>query len=133
MLKPLQRPWVWLGLWSLAIVVVIGACLMPGADLPPVPRNIDKIEHALAFFVLAASAVQIFSPGLALLGAALGLVLLGVGIEFAQAAFTIDRSADPLDALADCAGALLGLATAMTPWRDALLRMQGRATGTPRS
>lgn len=133
MLKPLQRPWVWLGLWSLSIVVVIGACLMPGADLPPVPRNIDKIEHALAFFVLAASAVQIFSPGRALLGAAMGLVLLGAGIEFAQAAFTIDRSADPLDALADCAGVLLGLATAMTPWRDALLRMQGRATSTPRS
>lgn len=128
-LKPLRRPLAWLGLWLLAIAVVIGVCLMPGAELPPMPRNIDKIEHAFAFFVLAASAVQLFRPGRALLGAAAGLVLLGVGIEFAQAAFTVDRSADPLDVLADSVGVLLGLATAMTPWSDALLRMQGRATG----
>ena len=133
MLKPLRRPGLWLGLWLLAIAVVIGVCLMPGADLPPVPRNIDKIEHALAFFVLAASAVQLFNPGRALLAAAVGLVLLGVGIEFAQAAFTVDRSADPLDALADSVGVLLGLATAMTPWCDVLLKMQGRVAGTPRS
>lgn len=133
MLKPLRRPWVWLGLWLLAIAVVIGTCLMPGADLPPMPRNIDKIEHALAFFVLAAGAVQLFNPGRALLGAAAGLVLLGVGIEFAQAVLTVDRSADPLDALADSAGVLLGLATALSPWCDALLRMQGRSTITSRT
>lgn len=133
MLKPLRRPWVWLGLWLLAIAVVIGVCLMPGADLPPMPRNIDKIEHALAFFVLAACAVQLFSPGRALLGAAAGLVLLGVGIEFAQAAFTTDRSGDPMDALADTIGVLFGLATLATPWCDSLLRMQGRLTVTSRT
>ncbi len=133
MLKPLRRPWIWLGLWLLAIAVVIGTCLMPGADLPPMPRDIDKIEHALAFFVLAACAVQLFNPGRALLGAAAGLVLLGVGIEFAQAVFTADRSADPLDALADSAGVLLGLATALSPWCDALLRVQGRSTVTSRT
>jgi VanZ family protein len=132
-LKPLRRPWVWLGLWLLAIAVVTGVCLMPGADLPPMPRNIDKLEHALAFFALAASAVQLFRPGRALLAAGVGLVLLGVGIEFAQAAFTVDRSADALDALADSAGVLLGLATALSPWCDVLLRMQGRATAIPRS
>lgn len=133
MLKPLRRPWSWLGLWLLAIAVVIGVCLMPGADLPPMPRNIDKVEHALAFFVLAAGAVQLFIPGRALLGAAAGLVLLGVGIEFAQAAFTTDRSADPLDALADFAGVVSGLATALSPWCDLLPRMPGRASGIPRS
>jgi hypothetical protein len=66
-LKPLRHQWLWLGLWLLAIAMVIGVCLMPGADLPPMPRNIDKIEHALAFFILAASAVQLFKPGRALL------------------------------------------------------------------
>ncbi len=126
MLKPLWRPGLWLGLWLLAIAVVIGVCLLPGADLPPMPRDIDKIEHALAFFVLAASAVQIFRPGRALLGASAGLVLLGMGIELAQAAFTVDRSGDPMDALADTIGVLCGLAIVLTPWRDALLRMQGR-------
>lgn len=133
MLKPLRRPWLWFGLWLLAIAVVIGVCLMPGADLPPVPRNTDKIEHALAFFVLAAIAVQLFNRGRGLLGAAAGLVLLGVGIEFAQFALTVDRSGDPLDALADAIGVLLGLATTMTPWCDALLQMQGRTSTTSRT
>jgi hypothetical protein len=59
----------------------------------------------------------------------IGLVLLGVGIELAQGMFTIDRSADPLDALADGVGVLLGLATALTPWRDQLLRIERRIMG----
>lgn len=125
-LKPLRRLWLWMSLWLLAIIVVVGVCLMPSADLPPMPRDIDKVEHALAFFVLAACAVQLFAPGRPLLCAMAGLVLLGVGIEFAQGAFTVDRSADPMDALADTVGVLLGVATAMTPWCDALLRMERR-------
>lgn len=125
-LKPLRRPWLWMSLWLLAIIVVVGVCLMPSADLPPMPRDIDKVEHALAFFMLAACAVQLFAPGRPLLFAGAGLVLLGVGIEFAQEAFTFDRSADPFDALADTIGVMLGVATVMTPWRDVLLRMERR-------
>lgn len=128
-LKPLRLPRLWLGLWLLAIGMVVGVCLIPSPDLPPMPRNADKLEHALAFFVLSAFAVQLFLPGRPLLRAMVGLVLLGAGIEFAQGMFTLDRSADPLDALADSLGVLLGVATALTPWRDQLLRVERRIMG----
>lgn len=122
-LKPLRHARLWLGLWGLAMAVVVTVCLLPNADLPQLPRNSDKIEHALAFFVLAAAAVQLFATRRALLRAAAWLVMLGVGIEFAQLAFTSDRAADPLDALADTFGVLLGVATARMPLRDLLLRL----------
>ena len=123
-LKPLRRPWLWLGLWLLAQGLVLLVCLLPHTELPPVPRNGDKVEHALAFFVLAAAAVQLFATPRALLRAGAWLLLLGVGIEFAQGTFTPDRSADPLDVVADSVGILLGLATVWMPWRDALLRWE---------
>jgi hypothetical protein len=37
----------------------------------------------------------------------------------------LGRQLDRADALANAFGVLLGLATAFTPWRDALLRMDG--------
>ena len=57
--------------------------------------------------------------------AGLGLVLLGIGLELAQGAFTTTRMADPADALANAAGVALGLLTVRTPWRDALLGGEG--------
>ena len=115
-----------MALWSLAILLVIAVCLLPSSDLPELPDNSDKIEHLLSYFLLASGAVQLFLRGRALWLAAVGLVMLGVGIELAQGAFTSDRFADPLDALANTVGVLLGMATALTPWRDLLLRMEKR-------
>lgn len=124
-LKPLRHARGWLALWGLACVAVVVVCLLPGRDLPQTPPGGDKVEHVLAFFLLMAGAVQLFATPRALLRAAAGLVMLGVGIEFAQGAFTADRTADPYDALADAVGVLLGLAILHTPWRDLLLRWQG--------
>ena len=125
-LKPLRRPRLWLGLWALAIAVVIAVCLMPPPPLPPLPDNSDKLEHLLAYFLLAASAVQLFAARRALLSAALGLVALGIGIEFAQGLLTATRAADPIDALANTVGVTLGLGVRWTPWRDLLLRWERR-------
>ena len=125
-MKPLRHPRLWIALWSLAILLVIAVCLLPSSDLPELPDNSDKIEHLLSYFLLASSAVQLFLRGRGLWLAAVGLVALGVGIEVAQGAFTSDRSADPFDALANTVGVLLGMATALTPWRDLLLRMEKR-------
>jgi len=124
MLKPLRRPWLWLGLWCLAVAVVIVTSLTPP---PPVelPRNGDKVEHLLAYALLAAGAVQVFRPGRFLLAVGVGLVLMGGALEFAQGAFTTTRMADPFDALANATGVVLGLLTVFAPWRDALLRRQG--------
>jgi len=124
MLKPLRYPRFWLGLWWLAIVVTITVCLIPPPplDLPP---NSDKVEHFLAYFVLAGSAVQIYRTRAALIWAGVGLVGLGVGIEFLQGALTDNRMADPMDALANSIGVIAGMALAFTPLRDTLIRLRG--------
>ena len=129
-LKPLQWPRLWLSLWSLAIVALIVVCLVPLDGLPPLPDNSDKVEHLAGYFTLAAAAVQLFR-GRYLAWAGVGLVALGIGVEFAQG-MTTYRSSDPYDALANTVGVLLGLAMALTPWRDLLLRIEARLQGNRR-
>lgn len=120
-LKPFARPWLWSGLWSLAIAVVVVVSLVPAPDMPHPPGG-DKLHHFLAYAALAASAVQLYARWPSLLGAGLGLVLLGIGLEHAQGALTDTRMADQRDALANTLGVIAGLATRLTPWRDLLLR-----------
>ncbi|HDS1219304.1 VanZ family protein [Stenotrophomonas maltophilia] len=124
MIKPLRRPRLWTALWVLAVLFVIVVCLIPPPPIP-VPENGDKVEHFLAYFILSGSAVQLFRQGRPLLWVGLGLVLMGIGIEFAQGALTRDRMADPMDALANTVGVLAGLGLALTPLRDLLLRWRG--------
>lgn len=124
-LKPLRHVKFWLGLWCTAVLVVIAVCLV---RLPPMdlPQNSDKVEHFLAYFLLAGSAVQVFAGRRTLCWVAAGLVLMGIGIEFAQGALTATRMADPMDALANASGVAAGMALAWTPLRDLLLRLQPR-------
>ncbi|KOQ68534.1 hypothetical protein [Stenotrophomonas maltophilia] len=124
MIKPLRRPRLWTALWVLAVLFVIVVCLIPPPPIP-VPENGDKVEHFLAYFILSGSAVQLFRQGRPLLWVGLGLVLMGIGIEFAQGALTRDRMADPMDALANTVGVLAGLGLALTPLRNLLLRWRG--------
>ena len=51
---------------------------------------------------------------------------LGVGIEVAQDLLTTTREMDAWDAVANTCGVLLGMGTALTRARDALLRMDAR-------
>ncbi len=124
LIKPLRRPRLWSALWVIAVLLVIVVCLIPPPPIP-LPENSDKGEHFLAYFILAGSAVQLLRPGRPLLWVGVGLVLMGIGIEFAQGALTSNRTADPMDALANTIGVLAGLGTALTPWRDLLLRWRG--------
>lgn len=114
-----------MGLWCAAVLVVIVVCLIPPPELN-LPQNGDKVEHLLAYFILSASAVQLFGSRRALCWVAAGLVAMGVGIEWAQGALTTTRMADPMDAVANASGVLIGMLTALTPLRDLLLRLQGR-------
>ena len=52
-------------------------------------------------------------------------LLMGIGLEYLQAQMAMGRMLDRYDALANTIGVLIGLATAFTPWRDALLRFDG--------
>ncbi|MDX6082788.1 VanZ family protein [Xanthomonas campestris pv. incanae] len=129
-LRPFRRPALWVGLWVLAILVVIGVCLGPPPEFPELPSNSDKAEHFLTFALLCWGAVQLFATRRALVFATLGLVLLGIGIEIAQGALTTNRSADPYDALADTLGILAGLCLAWTPLRLVMLRIDQRVFGS---
>ncbi len=122
-LKPLRRQKFWLLLWCAAVIAV---CLIPPPQLN-LPQNSDKVEHFLAYFLLAGSAVQLFATRRALCVVALGLLLMGVGIEWMQGALTSNRMADPMDVLANSIGVLAGMLTAVTPLKDVLLRLQPRA------
>lgn len=120
-LKPFKRPWLWSGLWMLAIAVVVFASLVPAQALPAVPVS-DKLEHFAAYAVLSAAAVQLFARRLSWAIACVLLVLMGIGLEHLQAQMALGRMLDRNDALANTLGVLAGLATAFTPLRDALLR-----------
>ena len=113
-------------MWRPAIAAGIGASRVPASVLPQVPDGGDKVEHFLAYFLLAAAAVQLFATRAMLLGSGVGLVMLGIALEIAQGVFTSTRQMDPHDALANTLGVLGGMATALTPMRDWLLRMQRR-------
>jgi VanZ family protein len=123
--KPLRHRNAWLALWLFAVTVLVVVCLLPSPDLPNLHVS-DKLEHAAAFALLAGSAVQLFERR-ALLMVAIGLLALGAGIEFAQALFTTTRAMEAADVVADTVGIVVGLSVALTPLRDLLLRIAGRA------
>ena len=127
-LKPFRRPWLWSGLWCAAIAAVVVLSLTPPPPMPPVQGG-DKIGHFLAYGALAAGAVQLYARWPSLLGAGLGLVLMGIGLEWAQDALTQTRQMERADALANTLGVVAGLGSRLTPWRNLLLRLDG-ATST---
>lgn len=120
-LKPFRRPWLWAALWALGIAAVVVASMLPAPDLPDLHVS-DKSEHFTAYALLAAGAVQLYARRMSWLSVCVALALLGIGLEFAQGALTTTRTMDAADALANSLGVLAGLATSLTPWRDALLR-----------
>ena len=124
-LKPFRRPWLWAGLWVLSIAVVVVGSLLPARDLPAIPVS-DKLEHFAAYAAMAAGAVQLFARRLSWGFVCVVLVLMGIGLEHLQAQMALGRMLDRADALANTLGVLAGLATAFTPWRDALLAFDRR-------
>ena len=125
-LKPFKRPLLWAALWVLAVAVVVVASLIPVNGLPEVPKNFDKVEHFIAYAALSTGAVQLFARRLSWGFVCVLLVLMGIGLEHLQAQMALGRQLDRADALANTIGVLVGLATAFTPWRDALLRFDRR-------
>jgi VanZ family protein len=103
-----------LGFWALAACVVV-LSLLPGHALPPLAFSLwDKAQHALAFTALATLGLHAYpryAPRVLV-----GLLVLGGGIELAQAA-TGWRHGEWADGLADAVGLALGTLLAMATRR----------------
>lgn len=85
-------------------VVILFVALAPVSERPPVGYQ-DKVNHVLAFFVLAGLAR--FGWPLRTAGVLVALVAFGGVIEALQL-FTPDHHADPLDLVADGIGIAAG-------------------------
>lgn len=120
--RPIAGFAAWLWLWWLAVALVWLLCLLPPPPLPQLPDGSDKWQHALAYFLLAGSGVQLWRGWRALGVLGLGLALMGIAIELAQGLLTAQRQADGGDVLANLAGIAAGLLLAFTPLGSLLAR-----------
>jgi VanZ family protein len=105
-LSDLPRP-LRLGLYALATAILLYLCLAPSHDLPKV--NLwDKEEHAIAWFVLAATGLTLSHHR----PRAIALFAFGMGVfvELAQWAMGFGRDADWHDVAADSIGIVVAFA-----------------------
>ncbi|RNF82933.1 VanZ family protein [Lysobacter psychrotolerans] len=122
-----RRPWLWVGGWVAMIALVAVGSLMSASHLPSPPfHGVDKLEHVVGYALLSGYAAMLFVRLRPRALAAAGLVGYGIGIEFAQAALTTTRMADPADMVANTVGVLIGLLFAATPAARWLQRLDGR-------
>lgn len=127
-LRDFRYPRLWLGVWLFGWALCIALSLLHPPEFDIDVADSDKIGHFLAYATLSAWAVLIFARGRAHWLAALALVLLGIGMELAQGAFTSDRLMDARDAIANTLGVLFGQAIAATKLRVLLQRIDGVAS-----
>ncbi len=99
--------------WSCAIVVLVLALIPPSHYIPSTPW--DKLNHAMAFAVLAILGLQSYRTRIAVV---LGSLLAYGGLIELLQGLTSFRNAEWGDWLADAVGLVLG-------WQ--LARMTGRA------
>lgn len=104
-LSPLARRYGGMA-FGLCFLAILFLSLAP-ADATPAPDlGGDKARHALAYFVLTGLGLFAFGPRRALLA---GILLLGAGIEIAQASMGFGREGDLLDLAANLSGEALAL------------------------
>lgn len=108
----------WLALGWLWIAGVVYLSLIPEPPGIDGPWG-DKIGHSLAYSALMLWFAQLYPARSKRLWAALGLVALGIAIEFAQEQ-TGYRKFEIADMCADALGVGLGLVLAETPLRSVL-------------
>lgn len=89
------------------VVAVVIVCLLPAQELPSLEVS-DKTEHLLAYLALAIWFGGLVEPR-SYPWLFLCLLVMGGGIEIAQALMNVGRHAEWRDFLADGIGALAGL------------------------
>lgn len=119
-----SRRWTLLAIAATAVVILL--CLTPKAYVPPgealgstVPHQ-DKIAHVILFAGFGICwAMAVRKPGRFWQRGAIVLVAgiaLGIGTELAQGIPIVNRDPDVLDAVADIAGAILGIVCSRIRW-----------------
>jgi VanZ family protein len=105
--------------------LVAALSLMPSAALPPTSIG-DKVEHVIAYAALGLLGAAGWKRRI--IGVILGLAAFGLAIEILQT-FSPGRSPDPLDVVADIAGAGLGCGLAILLRRMTSLLIDKSAGG----
>ncbi len=128
--KPGYKPLKYLNLWQLIGYLLVFAvtvlCLIPN---PPDTSGVsfgDKIVHMLGYFCLFIWFSQIYDRKMHY-RPAIGLVLLGVAIEFAQG-LTSYRAFEVADMFANTSGVLLGWFVAGTFISFILVKLESLLT-----
>jgi VanZ family protein len=103
--RTLVRPWRIAGWIGVALLVIVS--LMPDPPTLTALEGEDKIGHVLAYAGLMLWFAQIHLARAARWRVALGLVALGVALEFAQG-WTGERTFSYADMSADVLGVVLG-------------------------
>lgn len=128
-LRDFRRPRLWLGLWCFGWLLCVALSLVHPPNLGVDVPDGDKIGHLLAYALLSAWSVWIFSSRRSHVISAVALVLLGIAMELAQGAFTSDRMMDVRDGWADAIGVLIGQLFAFGRARSLLQSLEARWLG----
>jgi VanZ family protein len=102
----------------IGLLAVISLSLLPHETLPETGMW-DKLNHALAYGVLAVLGGFGFKGWRSLLMVGIGLVVLGAGLELAQSVIP-DRTGSTYDVLANFVGVAIG--SIATVGRNSILR-----------
>lgn len=129
--RPARRGWT--GLLVLLAAVIVGLAMTPGSQEITPDTGLDKVEHVLAFAVLAVCGVYgLRGRPHAALKLPAGLLLLGIGIELGQT-MVPGRSGGVDDVVADVVGIALGMLLALGVARLMERRREPRSDDAPES
>ncbi len=104
--KAVAHPLLWRTLFFLALIGSYTLSVLPGETVAPLFFWSDKLNHAIAFLVLAF--LMRMGWRVDYLKVVVLLILYGAFIEFSQL-FAIHRSAELADVVADAVGIFIGL------------------------
>lgn len=113
----------WLLLGVLLVLATLYLCLRPAGGDPPAFPHLDKLQHFAAYLLLTGWFGALLDrsryPWLAL-----AMLMLGCGIELAQGAMELGRTADLADVLANSMGVAAGIAVSLAGRESWLFRIE---------
>ncbi len=112
MLLALRHPRLWLVSGWIMVVLALIASIVPVSELPKVGGISDKLEHVIAYLVLALWFAGIYPRSrYPMIGVA--LLVMGIVIEGLQGSMKLGREADLRDVYANTIGIVSGLLLAL--------------------